>query len=206
MTSGKAASAVADSRTKAPELPTIDHRTPAAWRRWLKQNHAKSPGCWLLYHNKASGVIGVNYRESLEEALCWGWIDGLQQKVDADTYRRRFTPRKPRSNWSEVNKKLADELIAAGRMQPAGLAAIAAAKSSGEWAADRSRRIAPEVEPKLLSVLDADARAFWLSLAPSHKKMYLRWLGEAKLEATKQRRLAEAAQRLAQGRKLGVNQ
>ena len=117
------------------ELPIVQLRDPAAWRRWLEQNHASSTGVWLKLAKKGSPTSTVSYAEALQEALCFGWIDGQIRRHDEHFYLQRFTPRRARSKWSQTNREHAERLIAQGRMHPAGLAQIEAAKADGRWEA-----------------------------------------------------------------------
>jgi uncharacterized protein YdeI (YjbR/CyaY-like superfamily) len=103
------------------------------WRSWLQANHAGEKEAWLLINKKHVAGPGVTYEEALDEALCFGWIDGLMHGVDADGYALRFSPRKPRSIWSESNKRRVQRLIELGRMTEAGMAAIRQAQQNGEW-------------------------------------------------------------------------
>jgi uncharacterized protein YdeI (YjbR/CyaY-like superfamily) len=118
----------------AEPLPRKLFATPAAWNAWLAEHHANSAGLWLQFAKKHTGVQSVTYAEALEIALCYGWIDGQLQRLDATYYLQRFSPRRPNSIWSEVNRAKAATLIELGRMQPAGLAAIERAKANGRWA------------------------------------------------------------------------
>jgi uncharacterized protein YdeI (YjbR/CyaY-like superfamily) len=108
-------------------------RDAAVWRAWLDANHEAEPEAWLVYWKKGSGRESIAWAEAVEVALAFGWIDGLVQSIDDERYMQRFTPRRPRSKWSKVNKDIALRLIAAGEMRPMGLAAVEAAKASGEW-------------------------------------------------------------------------
>src|SRR5512143_708437 len=94
--------------------------TPAGFRRWLPRHHARASELWVGFHKKGSGTPTITWPESVDEALCFGWIDGVRKRIDADSYVIRFTPRKPGSTWSLVNTRRAEELIANGRMQPTG--------------------------------------------------------------------------------------
>lgn len=111
-----------------------------AWREWLKKHHASSPGIWLVYAKKHTGIRSLSYNDAVEEALCYGWIDSLIHPIDEDLYKQMFTPRKPKSVWSAANKARVERLIAAGLMTAAGMALIALAKKNGNWC-DGSRRI-----------------------------------------------------------------
>jgi uncharacterized protein YdeI (YjbR/CyaY-like superfamily) len=108
-------------------------KTAAEFRSWLADNYTDQTGIWLRFYKKASGTPSINYSEALDEALCYGWIDGQVKKYDESSYLQRFTPRRQRSIWSKRNTKHAERLIAAGRMQPAGLAEVETAKEDGRW-------------------------------------------------------------------------
>lgn len=103
------------------------------WRRWLGENHASAGGVWLVSWKKATGKPRVGYEAAVEEALCFGWVDSLERSVDAERYRLLFTPRRPRSSWSPSNVARVERLLAAGLMEPAGLAAVEDAKARGVW-------------------------------------------------------------------------
>jgi uncharacterized protein YdeI (YjbR/CyaY-like superfamily) len=106
-----------------------------ALETWMRANHAKAPELWLKIHKKASGLPSVTYAEALDVMLCWGWIDGLKKSFDAKSFLQRFTPRRPKSVWSQVNREHVARLIAAGRMTPHGQAQVDAAKRDGRWEA-----------------------------------------------------------------------
>jgi uncharacterized protein YdeI (YjbR/CyaY-like superfamily) len=114
----------------------VHAETRAEWRRWLAANHAASSGVWLVSWKRASGKPAVGYDAAVEEALCFGWIDSLAKTVDDERSRQLFTPRKPRSSWSRSNVARVERLVAAGLMEPAGLAAVEDAKARGAWPAD----------------------------------------------------------------------
>jgi uncharacterized protein YdeI (YjbR/CyaY-like superfamily) len=114
-------------------MKTLDVRKRENWRRWLSKNHAKETEIWLVFYKKQTDVSSVHYEESVEDALCFGWIDSIIKRLDNDRYARKFTRRKSGSQWSEHNKARAKKMIKAGRLTNAGLALINDAKSSGEW-------------------------------------------------------------------------
>jgi uncharacterized protein YdeI (YjbR/CyaY-like superfamily) len=111
----------------------ITAETAAQWRAWLEANHATESEVWLMYWKKGSGRPSIAWADAVEVALSFGWIDGLIRSLDEHRYLQRWTPRRPKSKWSNVNKQIALRLIAAGEMAPMGLAAVEAAKASGEW-------------------------------------------------------------------------
>jgi uncharacterized protein YdeI (YjbR/CyaY-like superfamily) len=115
------------------DLPVKPFKTQKAWEDWLARNHERAPGVWLKLAKKASGIPTVTYEEAVEVALCYGWIDGQAQGLDEEYHLQRFTPRRARSNWSKINVAKAEALIAAGRMQPAGLREVEAARADGRW-------------------------------------------------------------------------
>ena len=108
-------------------------RTQQAWERWLERNHDSESEIWVKLAKKGSGIPSVTYDEAVEAALCYGWIDGLTRGLDEDYYVQRFTPRRPKSNWSRPNIERAEALIASGRMQPAGLRHVESARAEGRW-------------------------------------------------------------------------
>lgn len=116
------------------EPMVMEFRTPADWQTWLQANHALPEGIWLKIAKKDSGVTSVNYQEALQVALCYGWIDGVANKLDDQFYVQKFTPRRPRSVWSKRNVGIVEWLIADGKMQAPGYKAIEEAKADGRWA------------------------------------------------------------------------
>ena len=178
-----------------PRPDTYAQTQPASraeWRQWLAEHHASAPGVWLVYGKKASGQPSVRYAEAVEEALCFGWIDSLPRKLDADRSQLLFTPRQPQSGWSRVNKERLVRLEAAGLLLPAGLAAIARAKANGAWesldAAEAGR-----VPEDLATALAANevAGANFAAFSLSARKMILTWVLGAKLPTTRAGRVAE---------------
>lgn len=120
------------------ELPELTFPDSAAWRDWLADNHDRLDGAWVILAKKGTTQpTTLTYEQAVEEALCYGWIDGLTRRRDEGTYRQRYTPRRARSNWSQSNIERVERLVAEGRMRPAGLAAIEHAKANGRWDASR---------------------------------------------------------------------
>jgi uncharacterized protein YdeI (YjbR/CyaY-like superfamily) len=179
--------------TKArPLRPALSPKTAAAWRAWLAGHHAISSGVWLTIHKKnaASGLL--RYEEAVEEALCYGWIDGQLQTLDATRFRIWFSPRKTNSVWAESNKRRVRQLIRQGRMMPPGLALVEAAKRNGQWRAASARERTDLLPPPLKRTLTSrkGALARFLALTPSRRKMFLYWISTAKQESTRERRVA----------------
>jgi uncharacterized protein YdeI (YjbR/CyaY-like superfamily) len=164
----------------------------AEWRQWLADHHASAPGVWLVYFKKETGHPSVTYPEAVEEALCFGWIDSHPRKLDAERTQLLFTPRKPKSGWSKVNKERLARLEAAGLLMPAGLAAIARAKQNGAWESLDAAE-AGTVPDDLAAALAADATAGrnFAAFSPTARKMILTWVLGAKQPATRARRVAE---------------
>lgn len=164
----------------------------AEWRQWLADHHASAPGVWLVYCKKASGQTSVTYPEAVEEALCFGWIDSLPRKLDAERTQLLFTPRKPKSGWSKVNKERLERLAAAQQLMPAGLAAIARARQNGAWESLDAAE-AGTVPEDLATALAASAAAQvnFTAFSPSVRKMILTWVLGAKQPETRARRVAE---------------
>jgi uncharacterized protein YdeI (YjbR/CyaY-like superfamily) len=187
----------------AAALVSLSFRDRAAWRRWLEANHARASEVWIVYFKKGSGTPSVTYPEALEEALCFGWIDGVRRRVDEERFTQRFTPRREGSRWSEVNRRHARRLLAEGNMAPAGIARLPAdLNERPEPARAREPELPQELEAHLRG--HAEAWACFEALAPSYRRLYVRWITEAKRPETRARRLAEAIGKLERGEKLGL--
>lgn len=176
------------------------------WRQWLEKNHDKEKEVWLIFYKKRTGKPSIPYDDAVEEALCLGWIDSIIKRIDDEKYARKFTPRKPDSKWSELNKKRVKKMIREGQMTEVGLALIDAAKKSGKWEQDISHPKEFAIPPEVIQAISANKKAWenFNNLAPSYKKQYIGWITTAKKEETKERRLKEAVEILAQGKKLGL--
>ncbi|MBN2465373.1 YdeI/OmpD-associated family protein [candidate division WOR-3 bacterium] len=187
-------------------LEPLDFRSAAEWRKWLERNHAKSNGEWVYMYKKGTKT-GLRYQEALDEALCFGWIDGQIHAVDEQKFRQRWTPRRKGSVWSQVNKNKVKRLIAEGRMCSAGLASIKEARKSGKWQAAYSNRREDAVPPDLAKVLRADPEAWrnFRDFARTYRNMYAGWVMEAKQEATRKRRMEAVVRRARENRKPGMD-
>lgn len=179
------------------------------WRTWLRKNHDSKKEIWMVFYKKHTGKPGISYDAAVEEALCFGWIDSIVKKIDEEKFARKFTPRKSRSRWSELNKKRARKMIDEGKMVETGLARIRDAKESGEWfksvlmgARSEELKVPPYFE-KALEV-NAKARKNFNNLAPTYRRHFIGWVSSAKREETRKRRLQEAVQLLEQNKKLGL--
>jgi uncharacterized protein YdeI (YjbR/CyaY-like superfamily) len=173
------------------DLPIIAFASPAAWEAWLAEQHATSSGLWLKIAKKDSGVETVSYAEALEVALSYGWIDGQKNKFDGDYWLQRFTPRKPRSKWSKINREKAEQLITQGRMQPAGLREVEQAKADGRWDAAYDGQRTAGIPDDLRQALEQNPEAaeFFASLDSANRYAILYRLQEAKKPDTRARRL-----------------
>ena len=181
-------------------------KTREEWRDWLSQNHHRNTGIWLVFYKKHTGKPSLEYEAAVEEALCFGWIDSIIKKIDEDRYVRKLTPRKPKSRWSELNKKRIRKLETQGFMTKAGMARVSEAKESGLWDKTGGPSISFAVPLELARALDANAKAkrFFDQLAPSYQKQVIGWIAVAKRQETKDRRVRESIARLERGEKLGM--
>lgn len=167
-------------------------RSRKEWRGWLQKQHSKTPGVWLVFARKASGLPTVPYVDAVEEALCFGWIDGTVNSIDQTYYKQWFAPRKARSTWAATNKARVKRLTAAGLMRPAGLKAIELAKENGSWTTLDAAE-AMIVPPALKTALNANASAqkHWNAFTASQRKQFLYRVTSARREETRARRIAE---------------
>jgi uncharacterized protein YdeI (YjbR/CyaY-like superfamily) len=188
-------------------MKQIHVTTRSDWRRWLAKNHDQiKDGIWLVFHKKKAGQPSLEYEESVEEALCFGWIDSIIKKIDDEKYCRKFTPRKDDSQWSNTNKKRVGKLIKEGKMTGFGLAKVEAAKRSGHWEMDPRPAINMEVPSELSEALARNKRAkeFFEKLAPTYQKQFIGWIVTAKRPETTAKRIKESLALLAKGEKLGL--
>ena len=176
--------------------------TPEEFRVWLHEHHATARELWVGYYKKGTGRPSITWPESVDVALCYGWIDGVRRSVDSDSYTNRFTPRKPTSHWSAVNIGRVEELTAQGRMQPAGLAAFARRKDETSAIHSYEQREQAALEEAEEQQLRADAAAwqFFQAQPRSYRQAAIRWVISAKRAETRQSRLARLIEDSAQGR------
>jgi uncharacterized protein YdeI (YjbR/CyaY-like superfamily) len=188
----------------ADDLPVHLFATRSDLEAWLEDNHGSSPGIWLKIAKKGSGVESVDYAEALELALCFGWIDSQKRGLDESFFLQRFTPRRPRGKWSQINRTKAEELIAAGAMRSAGLAEVEAAKADGRWDAAYAGQRAATVPDDLRQELDRSpaAHEFFESLDAANRYAILYRLQEAKKPETRERRLSKFIAMLERGEKI----
>lgn len=181
--------------------------TRAHWRRWLLKNHDREPaGVWLVYFKKGRGQASLAYEESVEEALCFGWIDSLVRRIDDKRYCRKFTPRQDRSQWSPSNKRRVEKIINEGRMTEFGLAKVETAKRLGTWMLESRPALGTDIPIELARALRRNGRArkHFDTLAPTYRKHFIGWIAAARKPETRARRLEESLALLSQGKKLGM--
>ena len=183
------------------DVPLLLFATPAAWEKWLAANHETARGAWLKLAKARAGNASVTYAEALDVALCYGWIDGQKGSIDARYWKQRFTPRSARSKWSQINCKKVDALIAAGRMTPAGLREVEAAKADGRWERAYAGARAAEVPEDLVAALAANKKAqkAFATLDGANRYSILYHVHDAKKPETRARRIAKYVAMLANG-------
>ncbi|MEY2470366.1 MAG: hypothetical protein QOF21_3064 [Actinomycetota bacterium] len=184
--------------------PIVHAETPAKFEAWLKKNHKSSTGIWLAIAKKTGAKKSVTYPEAVEIAICWGWIDGQKQKLDDDYSLQRFTPRRPRSNWSKINVDRVDQLTKAKRMQPTGLAEVEKAKADGRWAAAYDSPSNMTVHEDLAAALkkNKEAAAFFETVSASNRYAILYRVHSAKKPETRAARIEKFVAMLAEGKTL----
>ena len=176
------------------------------WRDWLQSNHQLKKEIWLVYYKKHTGIERIPYDDAVEEALCFGWIDSIVKRVDDETYVQKFSPRKPRSIWSALNKERVGKMIKSGLMTKAGLEKIKDAKKSGKWDETYTSKKVVETPSDLTIALSKNkvASTNFLNFADSYKNMYINWVNSAKKEETRQRRIMEVVNRASKNKKPGM--
>ena len=176
------------------------------WRDWLKENHAIEKEIWLVYYKKHTGKASVGYSDSVEEALCYGWIDGLKRRIDEEKYAHRFTPRRAKSKWTALNVKRARSMINEGKMTQAGIESFNQRLDYDDEFLEEKARKELSLPRETEKALKANENAWdnFSKLAPGYKKQYVAWLVTAKRPETRARRLEEAIQLLMQDKKLGM--
>jgi uncharacterized protein YdeI (YjbR/CyaY-like superfamily) len=186
------------------DLPIIQIASQAKWRAWLQKNHSSSRGVWLKVAKKAAPVTTVTHEEALEDALCFGWIDGQRDRFDEQFFLQRFTPRRPRSKWSEINRESAKRLIEDGRMHAAGQAQVTAAQEDGRWDAAYEPQSRATIPPDFEAALDQNppAKTFFATLRGVSRYAFLYRISDAKRPETRAKRIEKFVELLARGEKL----
>ncbi len=183
-------------------IPTFYAPDQAAWRDWLATNHDRLEKVWLIIYNKGSGVPSVTYPESVDEALCFGWIDSVANKRDAQSRYQFYSRRKPKSVWSKVNKAKVEQLTVQGKMMPAGQRMIDIAKENGMWT--HLDQIEEGIMPDdLVAAFSSDpaARSKFEAFPPSAKKGIFQWIISAKGVETRAKRISETVEKAAMGQR-----
>jgi uncharacterized protein YdeI (YjbR/CyaY-like superfamily) len=191
--------------TKKSESPTIPFASRDAWEAWLEGQHATTPeGLWLKIAKKGSDIESVSYGQAVEVTLCYGWIDGQVRSFDEDYYLQRFTPRRPRSKWSKVNRKKVTKLMNRGEMKAAGLREVERAKADGRWDAAYDSPSSATVPEDLLRELEKNekAREFFSELDGRNRYAILYQIQDAKRPETRARRIVKYVAMLAEQKKL----
>lgn len=186
------------------DAPLFEPGSRDEWRAWLEANHATAGSAWLVMGRAAAGPVAVDYEAAVEEALCFGWVDSRGGKVDERRTKLYFAPRSARSPWTRYNKERVERLVAAGRMAPAGIAAVDAAKASGAWTLlDGAGRL--EVPDDLAEALAArpPARRNWDAFPPSLRRVVLEQLALARKPETRARRITDAVDKAARNERPG---
>jgi len=181
---------------------TFEPRSRQDWRKWLGLHHAESKAIWVVFLKKHTGRAALTYQDALEEALCFGWIDGVRKRIDDLRFAQRFTPRTKSSRWSETNRALAADLEARGLMTPAGLAARGSTPPDPPPAGEQTSGV-PEW---LAGALRASPLAWknFNALPPSHQRRYVGWISSAKRDETRDKRVAKAIALLEENKRIGL--
>jgi uncharacterized protein YdeI (YjbR/CyaY-like superfamily) len=188
----------------ADEEPIIAFDDVAAWERWLHEHHDSASGVWMKIAKKGAPATTANHPDALDSAICFGWIDARRRAFDEQFFLQRFTPRGPRSRWSQINCAKAEKLIAEGRMQPPGLAEVEKAKADGRWEAAYPAQSQATVPEDFQAALDAhpEARAFFETLTGSNRYSFLHRLHHVRRQEYRDRRIASYIELLSEGRTL----
>lgn len=181
-------------------MKTLHVMNREEWRSWLEEHHATEREVWLLFYKRHTGKPRIPYEDAVEEAVCFGWIESIMKRVDDETYVQKFTPRKEKSTWSEVNRKRAKKMIEEGKMTEAGLEKLGKVDVKDVPAPQKKELVVP------LYVKEAFvAHGVWehfCNLAISYRRQYVGWIDSAKKEETQERRIAEAVELLREGKRL----
>jgi uncharacterized protein YdeI (YjbR/CyaY-like superfamily) len=193
------------------ELEQIYFKSKETFREWLQENHDKSKGIWIVFYRKHVNIKSVKYVDALEESLCYGWIDSLIKKISDDQYVRKFTPRTNTSKWSELNKKMVNDLIKQGKMTEAGLKKIDIYLKTGT--VDWENKELTEKETKEFNIPDFIVKEFaknepaltnFNNLPRTYKRHYILWITNVKSDAAIRKRLEEAIELLKENKRLGL--
>jgi uncharacterized protein YdeI (YjbR/CyaY-like superfamily) len=182
-------------------VKTVEVGSRQEWRKWLEKHHDSDSEIWLIFHKRHTGVRSLTYDDAIEEALCYGWIDSIVRRLDDSRYARKFTPRKADSKWSTANRRRYADLELRGLLAAPGLNRAPTSRSGD------APRPSPSVIPSYIDQalrMNPRARESFEQLAPSYRRAYVGWIDSATREQTRERRLREALNLLAAGKKLGL--
>lgn len=181
-------------------------KTNQEWRKWLEKNHSKEKEIWLLHYKKHTDKPGVTYPEALEEAICFGWIDGRMRRIDDEKHMIRYTHRRKGSVWSLRNRKIAEDMIKQKKMTPTGLLLIEDAKKSGMWQNAYTNLKKERLPSDLKKALISDKKTWknFQNFANSYRNTYIGWVISAKTEETRKRRIKKVAERSKLNKKPGM--
>lgn len=197
------------NKSTKKDYKTFHPKTREQWRKWLQKNHSKASGVWMIYFKKESGKRKFTYADAVEEALCFGWIDSLPRKIDDERSALKFTPRKPKSGWSKLNKQRIEILIEKKLMTPAGLVKIEHAKKDGSWNTLNSSDFHTDNNSLPAQLEKAfgknkKAKKNFLAFPPGYRKRFLFWIDSAKQSETKKARIKQTVLMAAANKKPGV--
>ena len=176
------------------------------WRSWLEKNHIIANEVWLIHYKKSLNKNNLNHFDAVEEAICFGWIDSKLKKIDEERFILRYSPRKPRSVWSKINKETAKNMISLGKMMPAGFNTIEEAKKHGFWDTAYTNLVKERLPSDLKKALIMDQTAWnnFQHFANSYRNTYIGWVNNAKTEETRKRRISEVVKRSLHNKKPGI--
>ncbi|MNK00104.1 hypothetical protein D3C87_178860 [compost metagenome] len=184
------------------DIPTISPKNQQEWRQWLIENHASEQAVWLLAYKKSANKATITWSETVDEALCFGWIDGMRKSINDESFVQFLCKRKPKSGWSKINKEKIERLIKDGLMTEAGLKSIEIAKQNGSWTLlDEIEELTVPEDLKAAFAVNTGSEYFFLSFSKSVKKMILQWIAFAKKPETRQKRINEVAELAAKNQK-----
>jgi len=177
------------------------------WRRWLEKNHDREQEVWLVYFKPSNGKSNIDYESSVEEALCFGWIDSIIQKIDEEKYARKFNPRRMDSQWSETNKRRVVKVIREGRMTEAGKAKVTFDAKSVDVSKPKAMRPSVEMPKRVEQALKSNPKVWesFQKISPSLKRNYVLWLSDAKKPETFEKRLKILVDEVMAGRPSGMH-
>jgi len=206
--SPKSSGTIRSRRATGSSIRMLTVRDSREWRAWMRRHHDEETEIWLVFFRKQSGRVGIDYEASVEEALCFGWIDSIVRRLDDQRYVRKFTPRTDRKKWSETNRRRVAKLIGEQRMTQAGLAKVGYPHPEREPApASEPQKTTQVAIPEFIAVAlraNKEARQNFNRLAPSYRRDCVGWIASAKRKATRERRLSEVIDLLERNEELGL--